>query len=175
MYTRGGFGDEIDPQDLFNMFFGGGLGGGMGMGGGGATFTFGGPGMQRTYYRTGGARHQQHQQPAQNPNLIWQLLPILILGLFSLLSYIPAMFGPQEPHYSFAPSGRFRDQKVTAKRGVAYYVDRREWQSNDLVNGRVGGGSGTSSHSSARTSSAGLKNFENKVSRVDAHHAQQSF
>lgn len=27
MYGRGFGGEEIDPQDLFNMFFGGGLGG----------------------------------------------------------------------------------------------------------------------------------------------------
>lgn len=158
MYARaGGFGDEIDPQDLFNMFFGGGMNG-FGGGMGGTTFSFGGPGMQRTYYRTGGGPRGggRQQQPAQNPNLLWQLLPILILGAFSLLSYIPALFGPQDPQYAFAPSGRFRDQKLTSRRGVAFYVDRREWESNEVVQGRVNGNGG-------RPTSSGLRNFENKV------------
>ncbi|WFD03655.1 Chaperone protein dnaJ [Malassezia obtusa] len=41
-------GAEIDPEDLFNMFFGGGMaGGGFG---GPNVFTFGGPGIRTQYY-----------------------------------------------------------------------------------------------------------------------------
>lgn len=127
---------------------------------GGNTFTFAGPGMQRTYYRTGaseaGGRARGGQPPAQNPNLLWQLFPILIIALFSLISYLPSVFGPQEPSFSFAPSGRFREQRFTAPRSVSYYVDKREWDSNEMVNKARTKGAGEFSRS-------GLRSFENKV------------
>ncbi|CAO1615450.1 unnamed protein product [Parajaminaea phylloscopi] len=157
-YSRGFAGEEIDPQDLFNMFFGGGLGGMNGFGG--TTFTFGSPGMQRTYYRSGtagpGRGARAGQPPAQNPNLLWQLFPILIIALFSLISYLPSLVGPQEPSFAFAPSGRFRDQRFTAPRSVSYYVDKKEWDSNEVVNNARVGTSGGPSRS-------GLRSFEAKV------------
>ncbi|PWN19386.1 DnaJ-domain-containing protein [Microstroma glucosiphilum] len=152
MYGRG---EEIDPQDLFNMFFGGGMGGMNGFGGG-TTFSFGGPGMQRTYHRAGmqqprrGAR--AGQAPAENPNLLLQLLPILLLAFFSLLSYLPSMMGPKEPGYTWAPSGRFREQHMTGGRGVAYYVDKREWENNEYIK-----------TSGVGPRSNGLRSFEAKV------------
>ncbi|CAO1619506.1 unnamed protein product [Sympodiomycopsis kandeliae] len=154
MYARGFGGEEIDPQDLFNMFFGGGMGGMGGMGGA-RTFSFGNAGGT-TYYSTNARRRPgQAQQPQQQPNLLWQLLPILILGLFSLLSYLPSMLGPQDPQFTFSPSGKFRHQRFTANKGVNYYVDQREWDTNDVVQGKVA--------DSRNRNRNGLKSFENKV------------
>lgn len=130
---------------------------------GGTTFTFGGPGMQRQYYRSGQPRASRTAsgggQPAQNPNLIWQLLPLLIIAFFYFISYMPSMLGPQEPSFTWAPSGRFRDQKMTSGRGVAFYVDKKEWAANDVVNGRVPGSAG-----GMNSGNVGLRRFEARVS-----------
>lgn len=113
--------------------------------------------MQRTFHRPGmqqprrGAR--AGQAPAENPNLLLQLLPILLLAFFSLLSYLPAMMGPKEPGYTWAPSGRFRDQHMTGGRGVAYYVDKKEWENNEYIK-----------TSGVGPRSNGLRSFEAKVS-----------
>ena len=62
--TRMRPGAEMDPEDLFNMFFGGGMGGGPF--GTTPVFTFGGPGMRTHYYRPGTRTRQAGQQSAQN-------------------------------------------------------------------------------------------------------------
>lgn len=115
---------------------------------------------QRQFYRTGGARQTRQarpgQAPAQNPNLLWQLLPLLIMSAFALLSYLPSLLAPQEPSFAWAPTGQLREQRVTQGKGVAYYVNRREWEGNDLVNGRV-----ANAQAGPRS---GLRGFEARVS-----------
>lgn len=133
---------------------------------GGTTFSFGGPGMQRTYARRPRAGQQQPragQPPAENPNIIWQLLPILLLGLFSLISYLPSMMGPQEPSYTFSPSGRFREARFTNRRGVAYYVDKKEWSSNEYINPK--GSTSPPGVTSPKQGGprSGLSSFENRI------------
>ena len=148
------FAEEIDPNDLFNMFFGGGMGNGFG--GGGTTFSFGGPGGA-TFYTSGGPRRartgqrQQQQQP-QNANVLLQILPLLLLGLFSLLSYAPSLFTTQDPSYSFAPSGPYRDQRFTPQHSVSYYVAREQFGRHPFVTGQS-------------KSNGGLRGFEERVER----------
>ncbi|KDN43187.1 DnaJ-domain-containing protein [Tilletiaria anomala UBC 951] len=161
MRFRGGpgmFAEEVDPQDLFNMFFGGGMGSGFGPGG--ATFSFGGPGMGgRTYYASNGRRARQAgarqpQQTSQNTSILLQLLPLLILGLFSLLSYAPSLFTTADPSYTFTQSGVYRDHRITPKNGVSYFVNRDSFSRHPFT----AGGSGA-------TSNGGLKGFEDRVER----------
>ncbi|WFD20807.1 Chaperone protein dnaJ [Malassezia caprae] len=124
---RPGMATEMDPEDLFNMFFGG----GAGMAGaqfGGPMFTFGGPGFRTHYYRPGaGARARQAgQQPAggANQTAMWfQLLPIIILVFFTLLSYIPQLFTVSDPDFRWRPTSLHRAQRTTMDRGISYYVD----------------------------------------------------
>jgi len=124
---RPGMATEVDPEDLFNMFFGG----GAGMAGaqfGGPMFTFGGPGFRTHYYRPGaGARARQAgQQPAggANQTAMWfQLLPIIILVFFTLLSYIPQLFTVSDPDFRWRPTSLHRAQRTTMDRGISYYVD----------------------------------------------------
>lgn len=122
---RPGMGPDIDPEDLFNMFFGGGMGGGPF--GSTPVFTFGGPGMRTHYYRPGaGARARQAgQQSAQtNQTAMWfQLLPLLILLLFTILSYLPNLFTVSDPDFRWRPTSLHRAQRTTFDRGISYYVD----------------------------------------------------
>jgi len=124
---RPGMATEMDPEDLFNMFFGG----GAGMAGaqfGGPMFTFGGPGFRTHYYRPGaGARARQAGQQAAggaNQTAMWfQLLPIFILIFFTLLSYIPQLFTVSDPDFRWRPTALHRAQRTTLDRGISYYVD----------------------------------------------------
>lgn len=106
-------GGEVSPEDLFNMFFGGGGMGGSGFGGG-----FGGPGVQTFSFGPGGFRaangFQQRragggQRPGE-PTPVWmQLIPILCLLGFMVISQLPNLFytpPPPDPAYSFDPTVR---------------------------------------------------------------------
>ncbi len=185
--TRAGpggmFGEEIDPQDLFNMFFGGG-GMGGGFGGGGTTFHFGGPfGGGATFGSHGGAsaaarraraaRQQQQQQRGQGQgqgptgglSMLLQLLPLLMLGLFALLSLAPALFTTPDPSYTFAPSGLHRDQRFTPEHGVSYYVQREQFARHPFVASAHSSGAGAGGGGGVSQSNGGLKGFEGRVER----------
>ena len=82
-------GQEVNPEDIFNMFFGGGMGGGMHRGPGGVHFSTNFGGMP------GGFRHQQQrrrngqqQQEPEAPGLagLIQLLPFLVIMLLSFFN-----------------------------------------------------------------------------------------
>ena len=123
---RPGMGAEIDPEDLFNMFFGGGMGGPAF--GGGPMFTFStGPGFRTQYFRPAGAGFRPRppgQRPQPNQTSMWfQLLPIIILMLFTLLSYLPALFTTSDPDFRWRPTNLHRAHSTTFNRGVSYYVD----------------------------------------------------
>uniref|UniRef100_A0AAV1U6E5 J domain-containing protein n=1 Tax=Peronospora matthiolae TaxID=2874970 RepID=A0AAV1U6E5_9STRA len=104
-------GDDITPEDLFNMFFGGG-------------------------YRPRGRRpappqaprHHHQQQQQQQPrgamaNLV-QFIPLLLIFLMSMLS-IPS--SPDVP-FSLNPTQRFHVHRATqvanVVKGIPYYVER---------------------------------------------------
>ncbi|KAL7270655.1 Chaperone protein dnaJ [Rhizina undulata] len=94
------FESEISPEDLFNMFFGGGMGPGAGVfDGPGGFATFGGPGIRIHQFGGGGPRlrrrptntearragTQQQQQEGGISNILVQLLPLIIFFLLPLL------------------------------------------------------------------------------------------
>lgn len=156
-----GMGGEIDPQDLFNMFFGGAMGNGFG--GGGTTFSFGGPAGFRTA-QFGGQRAAQTRARTRNANgeqqentsVFLQLLPIIILGLFSLLSYAPSLFGTPDPQFTWKPQGVYRQQRTTPTYNVQYNVNPAEWNLHPFV---------TEANSSPldKKATSKLKNFEKRV------------
>lgn len=132
---NGMFAEEVNAEDLFNAFFGGGgLGGGFAPGG--ATFTFGGPGGFRQY-RAGGrrARPTERAQEAEQSwtNTLFQLLPLLLLAVFSLLSYAPTFFSTADPSYRFVPAGSYTHQRFTPQHGVSYYVDQSQWKQHPFI------------------------------------------
>lgn len=88
---------EVDPEDIFNMFFGGGPGGMGGMGGGPGFHVYSsgfGPGGVRFHQAGarprggGGAGGQQQQQQPEVPGLgtIFQFLPFFIIMLLSFFN-----------------------------------------------------------------------------------------
>ncbi|WFD31951.1 Chaperone protein dnaJ [Malassezia sp. CBS 17886] len=133
-----GMGQEINPEDLFNMFFGGGMSSGFGRG---PAFTFGGPGFRTQYYRPqGGAAFRgargagNRQGTTENQTGAWfQVLPIVILLIFSLLSYLPALFSTADPDFRWQPTSVHRTQRTTMDRGVSYYVDPTAWARHPFV------------------------------------------
>ncbi|KAG6865163.1 hypothetical protein C0991_004773 [Blastosporella zonata] len=137
------FDGEISPEDLFNMFFGGGgnaFGGnafGGGFGGGPVFTTTFGPGGFRTT-RMGGQRHRhtQEQGTAEPRSLLVQLMPLLILFAFSLLSALPNMFGTPpvpDPRFSFEPSTRYNLARQTGGYGVRYHVNKAEFLGHPVI------------------------------------------
>ncbi|KAG1907907.1 uncharacterized protein F5891DRAFT_997767 [Suillus fuscotomentosus] len=160
---------EMSPEDLFNMFFGG---GGMAMNrgfggspfGGGPVFTasFGPGGFRTTRMRTntGGAQAQQQGEGAQGRSLLMQLLPLILLIAFSFLSAIPDMFSTSipDPRYSFSPSTRFNTERQTNGLGIKYHVNEHEFRNHRQIAADIAGGT-------HRRGSA-LSRFEGQVEQV---------
>lgn len=166
---RPGMGTEIDPEDLFNMFFGGGMGGAQF--GGGPMFSFGGPGFRTHYYRPGasanGARARQAgQQQNSNQTAMWfQLLPIAILLFFTILSYLPNLFSVSDPDFRWRATSLHRAQRTTHDRGVLYYVDpvsfaKHPYVTSSTTSSRNGG---NVQRFSKEKSSPELRAFERRV------------
>uniref|UniRef100_A0A061S2H6 DnaJ homolog subfamily B member 12 n=1 Tax=Tetraselmis sp. GSL018 TaxID=582737 RepID=A0A061S2H6_9CHLO len=102
--------EDFDPEEIFNMFFGGGFG------------QFGQTRMYRAHF--GGfpqqrARQQQQQQQQVQPNPIAGLLQLLPVLLILLLTFFN---GSNEPVYSLEKTSQFPDQLTTAPHGIPYYV-----------------------------------------------------
>ncbi|KAF8845043.1 DnaJ-domain-containing protein [Paxillus ammoniavirescens] len=130
----GGFEGEMSPEDLFNMFFGG---GGMAMNGGGFggspfggpvfTASFGPGGFRTTRVRMNGRQQATAQgEQAQARSVLMQLLPLLILFAFSFLSMIPDLFSTSvpDPRFAFAKSARYDLERLTNNMGIKYHVNR---------------------------------------------------
>ncbi|KAI0243928.1 Chaperone protein dnaJ [Massospora cicadina] len=121
-----GFQDEVSPEELFNMFFGGGFGNGFQS----ATFV-GADGRRyvRQFGRPGARRHAANatEQAGGLPFNILQLLPVLLLFGFSLLASLFSSSGPEDPSYSFRPSHSFPQPMVTRQRRVNYFINPRQF------------------------------------------------
>ena len=116
--------EEISPEDIFNMFFGG---GGMQGGAGGVMFGRGFPPQQHRQPQ----QHHQQQQAGGGPRLaqLLQLLPLLLLFLFSIISMRGS--GPEERLFSLSRDDAFRTERKTSLYGVTsglpYYVREDFW------------------------------------------------
>ncbi|KAJ7623172.1 hypothetical protein FB45DRAFT_837172 [Roridomyces roridus] len=141
----GGFDGELSPEDLFNMFFGGGGGlnnfGGGGFGGGGFgggpvfTATFG-PGGFRTTRMGGGVPRQQQQGGNEPRSTLLQLLPLIVLFGISLLSALPNLFSTPpvpDPRFSWTGTSRYSTERQTGGMGVKYHVDPHEVMRHPVI------------------------------------------
>ncbi|KAK0549026.1 Chaperone protein dnaJ [Tilletia horrida] len=163
----GMFADEIDPTEIFNMFFGSGAGmGGVHMSMNGQTFQFGGPGFRTAHFgggggggRRGGGAQGQRERTPENANILIQLLPILVIGLFTLLTALPSLFQVSDPKYAFTPTGPYRTQRFTPKHTVSYYVDQNSFSRHPFVTGES-------------QSNGGLNGFERRVERSWVNHLE---
>ncbi|KAJ2058493.1 Chaperone protein dnaJ [Coemansia sp. S146] len=127
------FEDEISPEDLFNMFFGGDTGGRFGV-------QFGPNVRFAQHFQSPNRRQQQQQQREEDDSerSIWsaclQFMPLvfLVLSLFgsSLLSLLFA--GSIMPNYSFEMSPPYTELHQTYARNVKYWVDPAEYARSSL-------------------------------------------
>jgi len=120
-------GQDVSPEEIFNMFFGGGMPGGMHMRGGpGMHFysNFGGPGMRGAQF--GGGRRPQQQQQAQQeqaPGLanLMQFLPFILIMALSFFNNVSSggnaassYSAGENKYFSLTVCGKCR-QCVTAR------------------------------------------------------------
>ncbi|EGN96808.1 hypothetical protein SERLA73DRAFT_124587 [Serpula lacrymans var. lacrymans S7.3] len=173
---RGGFEGELSPEDLFNMFFGGGMNaGGFGTFGGGPfgggvfgngpvfTASFGPNGFRRTRVRADGARAAR-DEPEQRRSVLTQLLPLIILLAFSFLSALPNIFSTDipDPRFSFSATSRYNVERHTSGLGVKYHVNAAEFSNHPHIAAEL---AARDAGRSTRGNSA-LNQFEGTVEKV---------
>ncbi|XP_041829505.1 dnaJ homolog subfamily B member 12b [Melanotaenia boesemani] len=104
---NGNFEPDISPEDLFNMFFGGGY-----------------PSSNAHVYANGRMRNQRRERRERQQDgglaLFAQVIPILILVIVSAVSQIMV----NNPSYSlsFRPSAGYTQKRLTENLKVPYYV-----------------------------------------------------
>jgi len=146
------FDGEMSPEDLFNMFFGGGMnGGGFGtspFGGPVFTATFG-PGFRATRVHVNGrAPAGAANGQGEARSVLMQLLPLLLLFAFSILSALPSIFSTStpDPRFTFSHSSRYNVERETSNLGIKYHVNGPEFNNHpkiaaDLAAGAIRRGS----------------------------------
>eukprot|EP00934_Nitzschia_sp_Nitz4_P007231 Nitzschia sp. Nitz4//scaffold9_size221794//212684//214190//NITZ4_001388-RA/size221794-processed-gene-0.35-mRNA-1//1//CDS//3329561127//7221//frame0 len=139
-------GQEVSPEEIFNMFFGGGMGG-MGMPGGvhmrggpGMHFYTGGfgpggfgPGMGGAQFRQRGARGQRQQQeePQNAATNLMQMLPflfILLLSFMNMSDFGSSASAGENKYFSLTPKDPFLNQlktSLTKVKEIPYYVTNK--------------------------------------------------
>ncbi|XP_026171798.1 dnaJ homolog subfamily B member 12b [Mastacembelus armatus] len=104
---NGNFEPDISPEDLFNMFFGGGY-----------------PTSNANVYTNGRMRYQRRERRERQRDgglaLFVQVMPILILVIVSALSQIMVSSPPYS--LSFRPSAGYTQKRLTENLKVPYYV-----------------------------------------------------
>ena len=127
-------GQEVNPEEIFNMFFGGGMPGG-------GIHHFGGPGGFRVYstgfgpgFAFGGMprRQQQAQQEQQETGSLFaqllQLLPLLLILLMSFFNFpgeTPTNHSGGNPYFSLTQTQLFPNPlktKYTTVKEIPYFV-----------------------------------------------------
>ncbi|XP_030767737.1 dnaJ homolog subfamily B member 12 [Sitophilus oryzae] len=108
-YNRG-FDNEVNPEELFNMFFG------TGFGGSNVYVRRNG----RWHRQTTGSQQEHHRREQQNSGMstFVQLLPILIAILLSMVS----SFFISDPAYSLSVSSKYPIMRRTQNLQIPYYV-----------------------------------------------------
>jgi len=110
------------------------MGGGFG---GGPVFTasFGPGGFRTTRVRTNRTGQQQNQQETARSPLV-QLLPILILFLFSVVTALPSLFATPptpDPRFAFSSTARYNMERQTTGLGIKYHVNGQEFMGHPIA------------------------------------------
>lgn len=110
------FGEEIDPEVLFNMFFGGG----------------GSPFMTQTFPNQRFRRQQFRAQTAPQAQIhsfnFVQLLPILFLFFITFISYLVTPNSVPAPDFYFQKHRSFSSHQTTERLDVNYWVNPTEFK-----------------------------------------------
>ncbi|RXW23904.1 hypothetical protein EST38_g1972 [Candolleomyces aberdarensis] len=144
-FAGGGFDGEVSPEELFNMFFGGGAGFGPGFSAGGfgggptvfsASFGPGGFRQTRTFTTRRGQAAAGDATQQDTRSMFIQLMPLLLLFAFSLLSALPSLFtapSVPDPRYTFGGTTRFTGRIETGGLGIPYFINPSEFSSHPLI------------------------------------------
>ncbi|OBZ90403.1 putative J domain-containing protein C17A3.05c [Choanephora cucurbitarum] len=133
-YGASPFGEEISPEDLFNMFFGGGGAGihmdnlhrqGFSFGGspGFSSATFVGPGFRARTFNTQQQQqqfYQAHQRQGSGLSILLQLLPLIVLFGYTVFA---GLVSENTPIFSFQSTSVHSQPRMTSSHGVPYYVN----------------------------------------------------
>lgn len=186
----GSFQGEMSPEDLFNMFFGGGMGGGPfgdgGLGGGPSmsllnksytcfvlinkfmwsvfTASFGPGGFRTTRVRANRGAGQTNAVPDTPRSMLISLLPLLILFGFSLLSALPNLFAEPsvpDPRFSFAPDRRYNTERQTSGLKIKYHVNNVEFSQHPQIAAEL-----AAQASGNQRGTGVLRRFEGHVERI---------
>jgi len=100
-----------------------------------ASFGPGGFGQARTF-TTRRAAGAAAQGQTENRSVLMQLMPLLLLFAFSVLSALPNLFTTPpvpEPRYSFSNTPTYNTRLETSKLGIPYFVNPAEVQSHPVL------------------------------------------
>ncbi|EGF99840.1 uncharacterized protein MELLADRAFT_94057 [Melampsora larici-populina 98AG31] len=138
--------EGMDAEQIFRMFFGGGMGGGMfdgpgvQFGGGPTVFQFGGgmPRVRRSGQNTWetlnqNQRRTSNHQEVRTPTTWISFLPIIFFFLISIFQSFPALFSTPskpDPTFSWTPSTLYPTQRVTHSAGIRYFVNPTEFSTH---------------------------------------------
>ncbi|KAG8717540.1 hypothetical protein FRC08_007269 [Ceratobasidium sp. 394] len=182
-YNHMFFEEEINPEDVFNMFFGGGGFGGPGFNagfgngfGGGPIFTasFGGPGIRmRRFPQRPPTQETRRQGPelADGRSLLVQLLPLIALlavSLFSSLLSIVTDGSPSTPGFRYDKTRTFNVGRTTSRLDVPYFVSQSEWAQHPV--GKAAEHIKTVGKEQSPKEAAQLRSFERVVERHYEEH-----
>ena len=99
-----------------------------------AVFTFGPGGFRTTGMRTN--MRQAPQQANDTRSTFIQLLPLILLFVFSLLNFLPNLLSTSstpDPRFSFTPSTRYNMERTTGGLGIKYHVNAAEFSGHPLA------------------------------------------
>ncbi|CAE6418173.1 unnamed protein product [Rhizoctonia solani] len=182
-YNHMFFEEEINPEDVFNMFFnasgfgGAGFSAGFGNGFGGTpvfSASFGGPRIR--VQRFGAPRRPagQHQatETGDTRSIFVQLLPLIALlaiSLFSsLFSFITTGGTPSYPGFRYDASKSFNVEQTTTRLNVPYFVSPNEWTEHPI--GKVAEQVKAGAPAPSTSDLSKLRSFETVVERRYEEH-----
>ncbi|KAJ2488362.1 Chaperone protein dnaJ [Coemansia sp. RSA 2050] len=130
------FDDEISPEDLFNMFFGGNA---AAAGGGRFGVQFG-PNVRfaQHFQQPNTRRNHNRAEEDESERSLWsacmQFVPLVLLALSLFVSSLLSLLfaGSVMPNYSFDPSPPYTELRHTHMRNVQYWVDPAEYARSSL-------------------------------------------
>ncbi|KAJ3376444.1 hypothetical protein HDU92_000352, partial [Lobulomyces angularis] len=112
-------GQEINPEDIFNMFFGN-------MGGNQGFHSFGGSinGGQFRQFNMRSQRQRSHAQEREGNNGGFNYLQLLPFIIMMILSFSSILFGEKDysSYYRLYKDYRFNTEKTTLKKNIPYYI-----------------------------------------------------
>lgn len=99
-------------------------------------------------------------------SILIQLLPLIILFAFSLLSNLPNLFATPpipDPHFSFTASQRYNTERHTTGLGIRYHVNNVEFSQHPHISAEL---AAQNSGSSNPRGVAALRRFEGHIERL---------